>query len=797
MNFAGKVVEFAYKRRIIVGFCVALLFASTFLLITRAKFEENIYDILPFEDDIVLSHIYAAEKFKQSNTLYLNVSGAEGKEAAAWLASALRGADIFSEVFPNSKAFTSPDALENILQILPFIFTESAALEMQSRISQKGIEERLDSFLKNLHSMNSFGGKFFLKNDPMGTFFIFSEKAKILADSSDFAKFSGDSISSKDGKNFLILAEASFDSSDSEKSAILMESVLKITKNFKNKFPNAELAIAGGYRVSAENAAMAKRDSKFCVSLTLILLAFICALSFRNKFYALAAIFPSLFGTAVAFCVLILYAHKISSIAIAFASIAIGVSMDYAVHILYRLDNRKKVSLKLAKETATHLAKPIFITSGTSAIAFVVIYFSGASGFKQLGIFGALGISFSALASLAFLPAFAVGSASGKKSFFGFFARLGSFLEKILGRLGKFSALFLILAISFAAIPFALNLEFDGKVSSLSGLSKEAKIDDKKIKEAWSDGLSQKIIIARGSNFSDARKANEKLGEFLKSENNLQISDTFSLLPSDEKALENAKRWENFWLKNYDLASENLKNAAEKKGVNFAVISANLGRLKQNPNFANFQDNKLFKIFKGRVSDDSQAIANFIKVPENFDKKAFIKKLSQVSENLSYIDTEYLGEHIAHASLKWMIAFGMAALALVSLYLFIILKRVREVAGILAPVCVGMLWSFALMQFLGVNVNIVNAIFVIFAVCIAQDYAVFLRYSSSAKEDKSASIAVVLISASTTMAAFGSLAMAEHPVLKTLGLAASISIFSILCACLIFSCGKIFLKSER
>lgn len=82
--------------------------------------------------------------------------------------------------------------------------------------------------------------------------------------------------------------------------------------------------------------------------------------------------------------------------------------------------------------------------------------------------------------------------------------------------------------------------------------------------------------------------------------------------------------------------------------------------------------------------------------------------------------------------------------------------------------------------------------------CLAQDYAVFMLYERTDKDLKDCALAAVLLSAFTTGAAFGVLAFAQHPVIRSLGLAAAISIVSILAAALLtvpFS-AKIILKSD-
>ncbi|MFR6034242.1 MAG: hypothetical protein ACLUKN_14360 [Bacilli bacterium] len=54
---------------------------------------------------------------------------------------------------------------------------------------------------------------------------------------------------------------------------------------------------------------------------------------------------------------------SVSSIAVAFAGIAIGVSIDYAVHILYRLDASDKITRNLVCKTSVFYAKPVAIVA--------------------------------------------------------------------------------------------------------------------------------------------------------------------------------------------------------------------------------------------------------------------------------------------------------------------------------------------------------------------------------------------------------------------------------------------------
>ena len=190
----------------------------------------------------------------------------------------------------------------------------------------------------------------------------------------------------------MILAEGNFDSSDSKKSSALISKIDKIVNGLIADYPSVKIAYAGGYRISADNAKIATDDCNRCFLLTLVLMAIICLFAFRTRTFVLFAITPSLIGSAIAFVILSLLYGRIASISVAFASIAVGVSIDYAIHILYRLDSLGKLDFCKVSNVASVLSRPIAMTAGTTSIAFVIIFFCGSSGFSQLGIFGTIGV---------------------------------------------------------------------------------------------------------------------------------------------------------------------------------------------------------------------------------------------------------------------------------------------------------------------------------------------------------------------------------------------------------------------
>lgn len=782
MNFVEKIVAFFFKHRFFfVGvFVVWACFAVW--AVSQAKFSENIYDLLPVSDDTVQAHLNATNFFGQSKTLYFNLSGDEASQASDVLAEKLSSLPEIKEVSGTIDSRDFRKIISGLMRFTPELFSAEDENLLRKKIKKESIEERLSGFKRRMSGIGGFGVSEVLLADPIGVLDIFYQKLKKSSDL-NIASFADGKIVSQDGKNFLLLAEGNFDSSDSQKSAELVSKINDVVKSLKADFPLVKIAYAGGYRIANDNAEIARKDCSLCFLLTIILMSIICLFAFRSRIFVLFAVAPSLLGSAVAFMFLSIFYGRIASISVAFASIAVGVSIDYAIHILYRLDSCGKLNYNKVSAITSSLARPIAMTAGTTSIAFIIIYFCGSEGFSQLGIFGAIGVITSALLSVFVMPAYACrfGKESEKNRLFDIIA------EKILPvcKSRKMSLIFIVF-ISVCLMPFLRDVKINGDFSSLSALELNSRADDLQIRDIWRSAVAKTFVLIDCKNADATRKECKKLEEWLEKKG-VKFSPMSQLLVDSETKIANIKRWNNFWNpETLALLNTEFSEASKSLGMSARAFSKSLSRYQTlaDEKFDIFADEKISKIFKGKLSPDG-VIALSVELPSSFDKADFSQKLKEFSPCCDYIDSSYLGEHIATITFSWLIKFALIAFAFAFGYLYIVSGRLKFVLAVLLPVILGLSWGFGLLGLLGIKINIVSAIFVIFAVCVAQDYAVFLNHSLGKNE--STGLASVLLSAITTIFAFATLAIAEHPMLKSLGFSAGISIFTILCACTLFS----------
>jgi predicted RND superfamily exporter protein len=134
-----------------------------------------------------------------------------------------------------------------------------------------------------------------------------------------------------------------------------------------------------------------------------------------------------------------------------------------------------------------------------------------------------------------------------------------------------------------------------------------------------------------------------------------------------------------------------------------------------------------------------------------------------------------------------LLLVGGMSLLLVILVLGFTFGSLRSVLIALVPVVGGMVWTLGLMGLLGIPFNIINTLVTVFIAGLGIDYGIFFVQTwrgSKGAEDAQRRLqhagSGVLIAGMTTLFGFGSLALASHPALFTVGITTAIGVLSAL-----------------
>lgn len=800
MKIAGKVVGFVYAHLLLVGLALAALFALGLWAAVGTPMKTDVFDLLPFRDAQLDDYKRASQWFGGSDTLYFNVSGRDARACARSLAQSLSEAGFETADYPDAA-----QAAGEIARAYPLLYDGS--FDLSAATSESAVRARFEYYKKK---MSGVGGGIFRKmlfGDVLGC--VPDVVGRLRDFSTMGAMPDGAVLADSKGENFLLIVRYAGNAADSDFAARVCALADGATIRAKSKFPEAQIDYIGAYAMSADNAQIARADSSRCLPITCALILAVCVSAFRNRVFALAAAVPTLMGTVAAFCVLRCAFSQVSALSVAFASIAAGVGIDYALHILYPLDSRGKFSIPEAQKTADSLSSPIFAICFTTLTAFAIIACLGGA-MAQLGLFGFVSVAVTAAVSVFILPAFAT-ALSRRRARPTFFERIA---DKALllqfARPRVFAAAACLLAL--AALPLALRVGFDGAVSSLASKSERLEQSDLRVRAAWGAAVSSPQIVAYGRSFDEAAAElaaacarAEKLG-------GAEISRTAKLLQSSAAAEKNLEKWEAFWtpekLREF---SATVSKVARENGINPAAFNPALDAIQnaRSSAVALSDSPQMSKIFAKRIFRDSQTCA--LCVPISVESGADLGKLAdavaggrygagavaaagvgssggsaaQVGQSGAFLlDMQYLQTHISQTTRSIFLKCALVSLAAVGIYLSYALRSILAAAGVMLCVAVGLVWSFALMEITGTKITLTNSVFVIFSVCLAQDYAVMIFYGAVKNANARAAGGPVLLSAITTIAAFGTLALARHTVIAGLGMAAAVSVFSILCASL-------------
>ena len=800
MKIAGKVVGFVYAHLLLVGLALAALFALGLWTAVGTPMKTDVFDLLPFRDAQLDDYKRASQWFGGSDTLYFNVSGRDARACAQSLAQVLSEAGFETADYPDAA-----QAAGEIARAYPLLYDGS--FDLSAATSESAVRARFEYYKKK---MSGVGGGIFRKmlfGDVLGC--VPDVVGRLRDFSTMGAMPDGAVLADSKGENFLLIARHAGNAADSDFAARVCALADGAITRAKSKFPEAQIDYIGAYAMSADNAQIARADSSRCLPITCALILAVCVSAFRNRVFALAAAVPTLIGTVAAFCVLRCAFSQVSALSVAFASIAAGVGIDYALHILYPLDSRGKISVLESQKTADSLSSPIFAICFTTLTAFAIIACLGGA-MAQLGLFGLVSVAVTAVVSVFVLPAFAtaLSRARARPTFFERIADKALLLQ--FARPHVFAAAACLLAI--AALPSALRVGFDGSVSSLASKSERLEQSDLRVRAAWGAAVSSPQIVAYGRTFDEAATELaaacgrvEKLG-------GAEISRTAKLLQSSAAAEKNLEKWESFWtpakLREF---SDTVSEVARENGINPAAFKPALDAIRnaRSSAVALSDSPQMSKIFAKRIFRDSQTCA--LCVPISVESGADLGKLAdavaggcygantgsaagvassggdatQVGQSGAFLlDMQYLQTHISQTTRSIFLKCALVSLAAVGIYLSFALRSVLAAAGVMLCVAVGLVWSFALMEITGTKITLTNSVFVIFSVCLAQDYAVMIFYGAVKNANARAAGGPVLLSAITTIAAFGTLALARHTVIAGLGVAAAVSVFSILCASL-------------
>jgi len=174
------------------------------------------------------------------------------------------------------------------------------------------------------------------------------------------------------------------------------------------EYTKGEVWITGGARIKAEMARVLMRDLTLIVPVAILLMAGVGIAAFRTLRGVLVPLSTIAVSLILLLAVIAETVGSLNQVTVAVPPILIVVGFAYTIHVLssyYASLRGGEQGREAVRHAIDHVSLPVILTGLTTCAGFASLVTSNLSAIQQFGIFTALGVAFTTVASLTFTPA--------------------------------------------------------------------------------------------------------------------------------------------------------------------------------------------------------------------------------------------------------------------------------------------------------------------------------------------------------------------------------------------------------
>jgi len=676
------------------------------------------------------------------------------------------------------------DMYQVVYDHIPLFLDDTDYKKIDSLLNKQRIKNILEDNYKTLISPMGLGIKRIITEDPLHLTPLALNKFKTFQLSNNLKIFNGQFVT-KDGRNLLVLITPA-STNNTAANKVLFEGIDQlISRLVSDEFSDIHVEYFGSPVVALGNAGRIKKDIITTVSLAAVLLILFISLFFKSKRTFVLVFLPVLFGGLVSLAVLYILEDSVSAISLGIGSVLLGISLDYALHILAHYRRHRDIP-HIYKDLTT----PILLSSITTAGAFLSLHFINSKALNDLGIFAAIAVLSAALFSLLVLP-FLLDKKhrSDYRPNPGWIDRIAAY--DFSGNKYLFSG---VLVLTMIFIFFSGKVTFDADMMKNNYMSNELIRAEKNLNKLTSVSKKTIYLVTPGKTLDDALRQNEiKTAIIIDSLKQSGIIDDATVVSGIFHSKENRRRaiekWNRFWEKR----KEKTKRLLLETGKDFGFNKKAFVR------FFNLLDKKFEPVAPGQlpvvdklyldnftiVTDTLAAVINVIKV--NSDRQSLERAYRALENRPGFW---LIDKRIITSEFVTILKDNLNKLVLISLsFVFVVLLlaygRIELTIVTMIPVFFSWLWTVGIMGVFGISFNIFNVIILTFVFGLGIDYSIFImrgllqEYKYGVKDISSYKVSVI-ISAITTLLGIGVLIFARHPALRSIATMSVIGILSVI-----------------
>ncbi len=384
----------------------ALVLGASGLLASRVKVDDNVAALLPGGPGSPGEAAQLLSEFGALDTLLMDLSlpGGTPAELAALgdgLVKQLEATGAFSSIYAGPRQ----DELAKLGGILLpkrlYLFEDPRA-ELEARLTPERLAASLAALKESLGSPHALGLKRQLLADPLG---LNAGLFEGLARQSGKVRVEGGHLLSLDGAHLLLVTTPRRRALDVDASAALMETLEGVAAALKAQTSGkAQLRWAGGPRFAAESASLIRKDISvnFILSTAIMLAVFL--VRFRGLRLLLLASVPLVFGVVGGVAAIAVFKGRLHGMTLGFGSALIGIAMDYPLHLINRAASEPGPRAEAYSRTTRAVFQGLCLGFFTTAVGFIALLFSEFPALKELGLFAGVGLVLAFCANFLLVP---------------------------------------------------------------------------------------------------------------------------------------------------------------------------------------------------------------------------------------------------------------------------------------------------------------------------------------------------------------------------------------------------------
>ena len=774
MVFFVRVYRSCRKRAVLlVSASLALVLVSA-LAATRFVVRDDATSLLPTRPPHLVEQFAILREAPLLQGLTITVSGPDPGVAADALAAALRGPDV-PQVFSGSGRDFSPKMIADLCRFSPGLMSPDQLAALPATVAEDAMREALARDMRILLSPRGLGLRDLLAVDPFG---ICAATLKNLTPVGGTAgpRLEDGHLVSADGKHALILAEPAASVGDSQAAARVMARIRKAAASLP---ADTEVLAIGGQRYTEENAAVIQSDLTRVLPVSLAFLVVFFLVFVRSRRGTALFVLPTASLAVAAACAGVLHGG-LSGIVLGFGSVVLGITADYAIHVYYAVRTGGTVENSLER-----VSRPLLLGAATTLAAFAAFFASSIPCIVQMTLFAICGIFAALFLALVVLPHCLRPEAPGNALPAGGTAENRLFPQSFPRPLALVWA---ALAVTLPVLVYTAPVNGDARV--LSYVSDAMARDEARTREIWG-GLRDKAMFAvSGENLDLALAKNDRLwadlGE-LPPESGFDRASVTSLAPILPSPVTQAARhadWKGFWRENGQKTVTSLSRLAKEAGFTpdaFDPFAAWIATEPETvtPGTLSGLGLPLPLLFARETKTASYV---YSLMPSDIPPQAFLDTLDR--NGATYVSGQTFRDALDQATREDMRRFGVLSLAAILAMTAFVLRSPSRMGIALLPVAVGLVAVLGVFRLFGQSLNIFHAMALPLVMALSVDYGVFMLARMEGVLDAE-SRKGVLLSGLTTLSGFGSLLLARHPALFSLGLTVTLGLAASLATALV------------